>query len=114
MCRQEGFGIYEVAHKPQICGIAHKGDRTCGKPHGSTIQWNSSLPTPSTEEGFGYVREDENPSHLDFLLDNGIEIEVKRMHSDRIAAQMARAPNVIAAQGEEAVRFLASLLRKAG
>jgi hypothetical protein len=51
-----------------------------------------------------------NPTRLDFRLDNGIEIEVKRFHTERIAAQMARAPNVIVAQGEEAIRFLADLI----
>ena len=54
-----------------------------------------------------------NPSGLDFrLVKLGIEIEVKRFHSPRISAQMAKADNVIAAQGEDAVRFLADLLRK--
>lgn len=48
---------------------------------------------------------------LDFRLANGIEIEVKRMHSPRIAEQMSRAENVIAVQGEQAVRFFADLLR---
>lgn len=52
-----------------------------------------------------------NPSGLDFRMANGIEIEVKRMHSPRIADQMARAENVIALQGEAAVRFFADLLR---
>lgn len=49
---------------------------------------------------------------LDFhLTDFDIAIEVKRFHSDRIGGQMKRAPNVIVAQGDEAVRFLASCLR---
>lgn len=54
-----------------------------------------------------------NPSGLDFRLPNGVEIEVKRFHTPRIAEQMARAENVIAVQGEVAVRFLAELLRRA-
>lgn len=54
----------------------------------------------------------QNPTHLDFYLpDWDVHIEVKRMHSDRIAEQMSRAENVIAAQGEWAVRFLASVIR---
>jgi hypothetical protein len=64
--------------------------------------------------GIRYMSEakDGNPSGLDFRLpDHGIEIEVKRFHSDRIAAQMARAPNVIALQGEAAVRFFCDRLR---
>jgi hypothetical protein len=52
-----------------------------------------------------------NPSCLDFRLSSGIEIEVKRFHTPRIAEQMARADNVIVAQGEWAVRFLAFLIR---
>ena len=53
----------------------------------------------------------QNPSGLDFRLCNGVEIEVKRFHSDRISKQMARAENVIAAQGETAIRMLADLIR---
>lgn len=62
--------------------------------------------------GIAYVTDSGggNPSNLDFRLDNGIEIEVKRFHTPRIADQMARADNVIVAQGEQAVRFLATLL----
>lgn len=52
-----------------------------------------------------------NPSGLDFRLSSGIEIEVKRFHTARIADQMSRAENVIAVQGEAAVRFLAFLIR---
>jgi transcriptional regulator with XRE-family HTH domain len=54
-----------------------------------------------------------NPSRLDFrLLDYDVEIEVKRFHTDRIGEQMKRAPNVIVAQGEAAVRLLADALRQ--
>lgn len=49
---------------------------------------------------------------LDFYLPNrDVFIEVKRMHSDRIAEQMSRADNVIAAQGVAAVSLLADMLR---
>lgn len=49
---------------------------------------------------------------LDFYLpDHDIAIEVKRMHSPRIATQMARAPNVIVAQGRVAVEALAEMIR---
>lgn len=52
------------------------------------------------------------PHNLDFdLTDYGIAIEVKRMHSPRISDQMARADNVIVAQGKEAVEFLAKAIR---
>jgi hypothetical protein len=62
-----------------------------------------------TDEGGG------NQSRLDFrLLCSGVEIEVKRFHTPRIAAQMSRAENVIVAQGEGAVRFLAELIRAKG
>ena len=66
------------------------------------------------EAGIAYVRDraGANPSGLDFrLTDLGIEIEVKRFHSDRIAEQMARAPNVIALQGEASVRWFCELVR---
>ena len=49
---------------------------------------------------------------LDFYLpDRDVFTEVKRMHSDRIAEQMSRADNVIAAQGVAAVKLLADMLR---
>lgn len=49
-----------------------------------------------------------NPTGLDFFLPGAdLHIEVKRFHSDRIAEQMSRAANVIALQGEGAVRFFA-------
>lgn len=53
-----------------------------------------------------------NPSGLDFRLAGGVEIEVKRFHSPRIAEQMSRAENVIAIQGIEAARFFAALLHR--
>jgi hypothetical protein len=59
----------------------------------------------STDAGGG------NPSGLDFRLASGIEIEVKQFHTPRVAEQMSRAENVIVAQGELAVRFLAFLIR---
>lgn len=66
--------------------------------------------------GIAYVTDygGGNPSGLDFRLDNGIEIEVKRYHSPRIARQMARAENVIAVQGKPAVEWLAAMIREAG
>lgn len=54
-----------------------------------------------------------NPSGLDFRLAGGVEIEVKRFHTPRIAEQMSRAENVIVAQGEHAVRLLARLIKEA-
>jgi hypothetical protein len=51
------------------------------------------------------------PHNLDFdLPDYGIAIEVKRGHTPRIAAQMARVENVVVAQGKEAVEFLAAAI----
>ena len=65
--------------------------------------------------GLDYARDygGENPSGLDFRLANGVEIEVKRFHSPRIAGQMSRADNVIAIQGKEAVEFFSGLLVRA-
>lgn len=61
--------------------------------------------------GVGYSRDlgGGNPTGLDFGLENGVQIEVKRFHTDRIAQQMARADNVIAVQGEGAVNYFGSL-----
>lgn len=60
----------------------------------------------TTDEGGG------TESRLDFRLpDYDIELEVKRFYSARTGEQMARAPNVIVAQGEAAVRFLAAAIR---
>lgn len=51
------------------------------------------------------------PANLDFYLpDFDVYLEVKRMHSPRISDQMARAPNVIAIQGEASVRFVVEIL----
>lgn len=53
----------------------------------------------------------ESPCGLDFYLpDCNLHIEVKQFHSSRIAAQMSRAPNVIAVQGVVAVQWLANLI----
>lgn len=58
-----------------------------------------------------YVRERE-PERLDFYLPRWkLHIEVKQFHSDRIAEQMSRAPNVIAVQGIEAARWLAAAIK---
>lgn len=55
-----------------------------------------------------------NPTNLDFALtERRVEIEVKRFHTPRIAEQMSRADNVIVAQGEVAVRYLAELIERA-
>lgn len=66
------------------------------------------------DQGIDYLtdRGGENPADLDFLLPGlGLHIEVKRMHSPRIADQMVRVENVIVAQGEMAVNVLAHLIR---
>ncbi len=65
------------------------------------------------DAGIDYVTDFNggNPSGLDFKLANGIEIEVKRFHSPRVAEQMGRAENVIAVQGEAAIRYFADLIR---
>lgn len=66
------------------------------------------------EAGIAYQREGQSPCNLDFYLPAfDLHIEVKQMHSERISAQMARAPNVIAVQGWGSVFWLAAILRKA-
>ena len=52
---------------------------------------------------------------LDFYIPRlDLYIEVKRFHSPRIAAQMARAENIIAVQGSFAVRTISDLIRRGG
>lgn len=64
--------------------------------------------------GRRYCTEEDpaNTARLDFYLpDDDLYIEVKRMHSPRIAEQTGRVANVIVAQGDGAVRALAGLLK---
>lgn len=62
--------------------------------------WNYNTPS---------LRRD--PTGLDFrLIDENVELEVKRYYTNRMARQMQSAPNVIAIQGEVAVKFMAFLL----
>ena len=70
------------------------------------------IATALQSAGIAYTTPDERRDHtgLDFRLANGVEIEVKRFHSPRISAQMASADNVIAVQGEQAVRWLAGVI----
>lgn len=61
--------------------------------------------------GIRYETDCGGAAPLDFhLVDIGLHIEVKRFHSPRIAEQMARVENVIAVQGERAVRELAAMI----
>lgn len=65
--------------------------------------------------GLEYVTDQggQNPAGLDFYLpQSDVHIEVKRFHSDRISDQMSRAPNVIAVQGEAAIRFFCDQLAR--
>lgn len=66
------------------------------------------------DAGISYVTDQGGGSktQLDFYLpDFDVAIEVKRFYTARTGEQMARAPNVIAAQGEAAIRFLAAAIR---
>lgn len=68
-------------------------------------------------QGIAYTTDHggSNPAGLDFYIPAlDLHLEVKRFHSDRIAAQMARAPNVIAIQGQSAVLFMARLICSGG
>lgn len=60
--------------------------------------------------GVSYVKNDA-VSGLDFyLLNYDVYIEVKQFHSNRIAEQMSRRPNVIVIQGMESLNALERLL----
>ena len=63
-------------------------------------------------EGFKFTEEtDPANAGLDFYLSNyDLAIEVKAMHSPRIAEQMSRHKNVIAVQGIGAAEFVAAML----
>lgn len=68
------------------------------------------------QAGIKYITEmdGETPGHLDFFLpDFGVSVEVKRFHSPRISNQMSRVDNVIAIQGEGAVRAFCTMLVEA-
>jgi hypothetical protein len=62
--------------------------------------------------GIAYTR--QSVTNLDFELHDGsgVFIEVKRMHSPRIAEQMSRVKNVIAVQGDVAVEWLAKQIER--
>jgi hypothetical protein len=64
-----------------------------------------------TEAGIAFERERDG---LDFYLPSlGVFIECKQFHSERSAAQLARAPNVILVQGAEAAKLVAWLITRA-
>lgn len=56
-------------------------------------------------------RRAETP-RLDFLLDNGLRVEVKRFHTPRLLRQLASAENVILLQGKGAVEWFAAMVRQ--
>ena len=61
--------------------------------------------------GIEYERADNTKVALDFYLPaDDIYIEVKQFHSEWIASQMARTPNVIAIQGMDAAKAFAKML----
>jgi hypothetical protein len=65
-----------------------------------------------TAAGIRFTTPDErrDATGLDFRLETGVEIEVKRMHSERVDRQLASAPNVILLQGPLAVSLFCGLL----
>lgn len=94
---------------------------TLAPAHASTIEPVTTDPLEQQIEGaliaagIRYEADYRNAANLDFYLpDFDVYLEVKRFHSDRIAGQMARAPNVIAIQGLDSVRFIVRLLGNDG
>lgn len=63
---------------------------------------------------FVHDSQDNKRTHnLDFYLPRyDVFVEVKQFHSDRIAEQMSRAPNVIALQGVGSVALFSILLAR--
>ncbi len=69
------------------------------------------------DAGVAFLTDDGGQTRdgLDFNLpEEGISIEVKRFHSPRISEQMSRTENVLVAQGEDAVKLLAQMIRAWG
>ncbi len=62
--------------------------------------------------GVPFTTPDERrePTGLDFRLPNGVEIEVKAMHTERSAKQLAAHRNVILLQGPDAVSVFCAAL----
>lgn len=57
-------------------------------------------------------RANEQGRKLDFKIGEGLYIEVKRAHTDRVNEQLAAAPNVVLIQGRDAIRWFADILRR--
>jgi hypothetical protein len=67
-----------------------------------------------TKAGLPFTMGDQNAHRLDFHLTAlDVAIEVKQFHTERIAEQMSRHPNVIAIQGIEAARAFAEMIKEA-
>lgn len=66
------------------------------------------------EAGIKIIHESQNKTltkDLDFVVPGwGVYIEVKQLHSPRIAAQMERDDNIIAIQGMKAARMFCAFL----
>lgn len=64
-----------------------------------------------TRRGIAFTMDPRDTHGLDFrLLDSFVHIETKQFHAGRIAEQMGRVDNVVVAQGQEAVTWLASVI----
>jgi len=61
-------------------------------------------------DAFG-LEPNNDETALDFRLPNGVYIECKQFHTERITKQMARADNVIAIQGVKSAQTLASMVK---
>lgn len=62
---------------------------------------------------FYVEEEDPRALRLDFYLPVvDVHIEVKQFHTDRVAEQMSRAPNIIVIQGIGAAKLFAQMLAR--
>ena len=67
------------------------------------------------EAGIDYTTGEDNDHCLDFdVPELNCAIEVKQFHSDRIAKQMSRTPNVIAVQGRASAESMAQMIKAYG
>lgn len=97
----------------QPLGVAGICDRVIGM--GNTDPIERIIEGALAKAKVRFVREGVDPTlpPLDFYLpDHGLFIEVKQFHSDRIAAQMKQADNVIAIQGRGAALAFADMISR--
>lgn len=107
-CAAMGYLLKPAKDKTKGGGTAFTANLHCTDPLEKAIE------IALIEAGIRYHTETDakNGKNLDFFLpDLDIYLEVKSGHTDRIAEQMSRHPNVIAIQGGKSTRWIAALIQ---